>query len=172
MNSKLQPLFARRSTRRFNGQPIEPSVLQDLLEAGMAAPSAVAKDPWHFVIMQNPQTLARLAAGLVHGRFLSQAAAAIAVSGDLQRAHEGQLSYLLQDCSAAAENILIAASLLGLGSCWLGVHPSEDRIQMVRQELHLPAGIVPVCILALGWPAQRADARTRYRDNAVHFEHW
>jgi nitroreductase len=172
MNSKLQPLFARRSTRRFTDQPVEEGLLRDLLEAAMAAPSAVAKDPWHFILIQNPQILARLATGMTNGRFLAQAAAGIAICGDLQRAHEGELSFLLQDCSAATENILIAATLLGLGACWLGVHPWEDRIQMVREVLHVPAGIVPVCMVAIGWPAQRTEARTRFRNNALHVEHW
>lgn len=172
MNSKLQSIFARRSARRFTDQAVEPELIHDVLEAGMAAPSAVAKDPWHFVVIQNPATLSRLASGLSNGRFLTQAAAAIAVCGDLERAHEGSLSFLLQDCSAATENMLIAATQLGLGSCWLGIHPREDRIQMVRDEVNLPAGIIPVCLVALGWPAQRAEPRTRYRENAVHYERW
>lgn len=172
MNSKLHTLFARRSARRFTGQPIDDGVIRDLLEAAMSAPSAVAKDPWHFVVMHNPQTLSRMAAGLTNGRFLAQAAAGIAICGDLQRAHENELSFLLQDCSAATENILLAATLLGLGACWLGVHPWEERIHMVRETLHLPPGIIPVSMVAVGWPAQRAEPRTRYRDNAVHYEQW
>ena len=172
MNRKLQFLFARRSTRRFNGQPIEPGMIQDLLEAAMAAPSAVAKDPWHFVVVQNPVTLDRLASGLPDGRFLAQAAAGMAICGDPARAHENQLSFLLQDCSAASENLLLAATQLGLGSCWLGIHPKEERIQMVREILHIPSSIIPVCLIALGWPAQRTEARTRYRSTAVHQEEW
>ena len=172
MNTKLQTLFARRSARRFTGQPIDDGVIRDLLEAAMAAPSAVAKDPWHFVVVKNPQTLAGMAAGLTNGRFLAQAAAGIAICGELERAHEGELSFMLQDCSAATENILLAATLLGLGSCWLGVHPWADRMQMVREVLHLPAGIIPVCLVAVGWPAQRSEPRTRYRDSAVHVEQW
>jgi nitroreductase len=172
LNSKLQSIFARRSARRFTGQTVEPGLIQDVLEAAMAAPSAVAKDPWHFVVLQNPTTLARLASGLSNGRFLTQAAVAVAVCGDLERTHEGSLSFLLQDCSAATENMLIAATQLGLGSCWLGIHPREDRMQMVRTELKLPTNIVPVCLVALGWPAQRAEPRTRFRENAVHHEMW
>ena len=172
MNSKLQSIFARRSARRFTDQIVEPGLIRDVLEAAMAAPSAVAKDPWHFVVIQNPVTLSRLAAGLSNGRFLTQAGAAIAVCGDVEQAHEGSLSFLLQDCSAAAENMLIAATQLGLGSCWLGIHPLADRIQMVQAALNLPAGILPVCLVALGWPAQRAEPRTRYRDSAVHYEQW
>jgi nitroreductase len=172
MNNKLQSIFARRSTRRFTGQSVDASLIHDLLEAAMAAPSAVAKDPWHFVVMQNPVTLKRLASGLSNGRFLTQAMAGIAVCGDLQKAHEGDLSFLLQDCSAATENILIAATMLGLGACWLGVHPRPDRIQLVKDAAALPAGIIPVSIVAIGWPAERTEARTRFRQNAVHYEQW
>ena len=138
----------------------------------MAAPSAVAADPWHFVVIRHPDTLKKLADALPDGRHLAHASVGILVCGESERAHDGQLSYLLQDCAAATENILLAASLLGLGACWCGVHPRKERMDLARKLADLPAGIVPVCIVALGWPAQRPEARTRYRSGAVHQEHW
>ena len=89
------------------------------------------------------------------------------VCGDLNRAQGGELSYLLQDCAAATENLLLAAHGLSLGGCWLGVHPRTERVDGIRQLLDLPANIVPVAAVAVGWPAQEAKARTRYRDDAV-----
>ena len=172
MNNKLQAIFARRSTRRYTSQPVEASLLHDLMEAAMAAPSAGAKDPWHLVVIQNPLSLKRLAAGLTNGRFITQAMAGIAICGDLQKANDGDLSYLLQDCSAATENLLLAATMLGLGACWLGIHPRADRIQLVKEVAALPSGIIPVSLVAIGWPAERAEARTRFRESAVHYEQW
>ena len=98
----------------------------------MAAPSAVAKDPWEFIVVRHRDMLNRLVSGLPNGQMLADAALGIVVCGNLQRAHDCQLSYLLQDCSAAIENMLLAAQALGLGACWLGVHPRDDRIAHVR----------------------------------------
>jgi nitroreductase len=148
------------------------TVVRDLLEAAMAAPSAVCKDPWRFVVVRKRETLGRIAAGLPHGKMLTKAAVGIVVCGDLEEAHDQQLSYLLQDCSAAIENMLIAASVLGLGACWLGVHPREERIVHIRGLLDLPSRVVPVCVVSVGWPAETKAARTRYSDARVHQETW
>ncbi len=172
MNTRLDDLFARRSMRRFTGESLSNTAIQDLLDAAMAAPSAGAKDPWQFIVVQNPQTLERLAAGLPSARFLAHASAAIAVCGDPSKAHDQQVSYLIQDCSAATQNLLLAASMLGWGACWVGVHPRDDRTAVVREQLALPGEIVPVSLVAIGHPAQRAEPRTRYRAAAVHIEHW
>ena len=133
----------------------------------MAAPSAVAKDPWEFIVVRNRSMLNRLASGLPNGQMLADAALGIVVCGNLQHAHDGQLSYLLQDCSAAIENMLLAAQALGLGACWLGVHPRDDRIAHVRALLDLPDAVIPVCVVSIGWPAEaprpaRGIARKRY----------
>jgi len=172
MNSQLQALFARRSIREYRPGDVEAGLVRDLLEAAMAAPSAAAKDPWEFVVVRNRAMLERIAAGLPNGGMLASAAVGIVVCGDLRRAHDGQLSYLLQDCSAAIENLLLAASTLGLGACWLGVHPREDRIAHIRELLQLPAPIVPVSAVAVGWPAEAKRPRTRYREEVVHAESW
>jgi nitroreductase len=89
------------------------------------------------------------------------------VCGDLTKAHGGELSYLLQDCSAATENLLLAAHGLSLGGCWLGVHPRADRVDGIRRLLCLPESMVPVAAVAVGWPAEEFKARTRFRNNAV-----
>jgi nitroreductase len=172
MNSELNQLFARRSVRAYRPQEVGDDLVRDLLEAAMAAPSAVAKDPWSFVVVRNRDMLLRIAAGLPNGGMLGQAAVGIVVCGDPDRAHDRQLSYLLQDCSAAIENLLVAASMLGLGACWLGVHPREDRVAHLRGLLGIPEPVLPVAAIAVGWPAESPSPRTRYRDDAVHHEKW
>ncbi len=172
MNSKLQHIFARRSVRRYLDRPLSDEMLTDLLQAGMSAPSAVGKDPWHFIVVREKETRGRIADFLPNGAMARQAAAVLVVCGDLERAHGGLESYLLQDCSAAIENVLLAATALGLGACWLGVHPRPDRIEGMRNLFELPPHIVPVGGIALGWPAENPEARTRYRPDAVHWERW
>lgn len=172
MNPKLELIFSRRSIRKYQTADVGDDLVRDLLEAAMAAPSAVAKDPWEFVVVRDPQMRADIAAGLPNGNMLADAPVGIVVCGDLRRAHDHQLSYLLQDCSAAIENLLLAASTLGLGACWLGVHPREERVKLICSLLRIPQDVIPVSAIAIGWPAETPEPRTRYRDESVHRETW
>ena len=172
MNPKLEFIFARRSVRRYQERPIPEETVRDLLEAAMAAPSAVARDPWRFIVVRNRERLQQLAEILPHGKMLRGAAAGIVVCGDIERAHDGRESYMLQDCSAAVENLLLAAAALGIGSCWLGVHPRAERMEGIRALFSLPDNVIPVAGISLGWPAQSPPARTRYDEGFVHYEEW
>jgi nitroreductase len=103
---------------------------------------------------------------------LADAALGIAVCGDLQAAHGEQLSYLLQDCSAAIENLLLCAHVLGLGACWLGVHPREERVNALKKILSLPPSVIPVSCVAIGYPAETKEPRTRFNRDYVHSDSW
>lgn len=168
----LDLVFGRRSIRTYRPGSVDEAEVKLLLEAAMAAPSAVAKDPWRFVVVRDPQTIGRLAAVLSNGQMLVGAGLGIVVGGDLEAAHDRQLSYLLQDCAAAIENLLLAAHGLGLGSCWLGIHPRPKRIESVREILGLPAHVIPVACLAVGHAAEEKEPRTRYREEYVHRDRW
>ena len=168
----LAALFGRRSIRVYRADPVSDEQIERLLQAAMAAPSAVAKDPWRFVVMRNRHTLTRIAEVLPHGKMLATAPVGIVVCGDLEVAHDRQLSYLLQDCSAAIENLLVAAHILGLGACWLGVHPREDRIRRIGQILFVPRTVVPMAVISLGWPGEEKESGTRYNPRYVHREIW
>ena len=169
---KLGFILNRRSIRVYRPGPISEPMVQALLETAMAAPSAVGQDPWRFVVIRQRETLARLATALPHGQMIGSAALGIVVCGDLEVAHDRQLSYLLQDCSAAIENLLLAASALGLGACWLGVHPREERVRRLREILGIPAHVIPVCAVALGYPGEEKAPRTRFNPDYVHHERW
>jgi nitroreductase len=172
MNPKLDFIFSRRSIRKYKDEKVPQDMLYDLLKAAMAAPSAVAKDPWHFIILQKRQTIDKLKDLLPHGKMLGQATAAFVVCGDINRAHDRKESYMLQDLSAAVENILLAANAMELGTCWLGVHPREERMNGIRTLFDLPDGIIPMCAIAIGWPAEHPQARSRFNEKSVHLEKW
>ena len=172
MNPELDLVFSRRSIRKYQDKEVSEEMITDLLEAAMAAPSARAKDPWHFIVVRSRETLVSIAAILLFGKMHRQAPAAFVVYGDINLTHGEELSYMLQDLSAAAENILISANILGLGSCWLGVHPREDRQAGVRELFGLPDHIIPMCTIAIGWPAEQPEARTRFQEERVHLEKW
>ena len=172
MNPILAPLFARRSVRKYQNRPVPEGILRDVLEAAMAAPSANEKDPWEILVVQKPDVLAKIAAGLPYGKMLIGAPVGFVVCGDLRRANGQHLSYLLQDCSACIENLLLALALLGLGGVWLGVHPREDRQEHLRRLFNLPDPIVPVGVVAAGYPAETPPPRTRFAAERVHRETW
>ena len=172
VDEKLELIFGRRSIRLYSTAPVNEAAVQKLLEAAMAAPSAVAKDPWRFVVVRNRQTLSKIAAALPNGQMIASAALGIAVCGDLQAAHDQQLSYLLQDCSAAIENLLLCAHILGLGACRLGVHPREQRVSALKVFLSLPPSVIPVACIAIGHPAEAKEPRTRFNPDCVHLERW
>jgi len=168
----LKFIFGRRSIRAYAPGDVPEADLQLMLEAAMAAPSAVAKDPWRFVVVRDQARRVELARELPNGQMLPAAALGIVVCGDLEQAHDRQLSYLLQDCSAAIENLLLAAHALGYGACWLGVHPRENRVHHIRKVLGVPATVIPVAIVAIGRPGERKEARTRFNPAFVHREQW
>jgi len=172
MNPALQFIFNRRSVRQYEDREIPAAIFTDLFEAAMAAPSAVAKDPWHFILIRERKTLDQIVKILPNGQMLRQAPAAVVVCGDINKANLKEVSYMLQDLSAAVENILLAATALGLGSCWLGMHPRPDRMSGIRDLFSLPENIIPMCGIALGWPAETPAPRTRYNPERVHLEKW
>jgi nitroreductase len=171
-STPLDFLLGRRSIRVYSPGEVSEAALTKLLEAAMAAPSAMTKDPWRFVLVRDKQSLAKLATLHPGAAMLSSAAMAIVVCGDLDVAFDRQLSYLLQDCSAAIENLLLAAHAQGLGACWVGIHPGEALIKQVRELLSLPAAVVPIAVVSLGQPGEQLPARTRYNAGYVHRERW
>jgi len=169
---KLGFIFGRRSIRVYSPGEIPDSTVTRLLEAAMTAPSAMTKDPWRFVVVREQPTLSKLAAALAGGKMLVTATLGIVVCGEMEAVFDRQLSFLLQDCSAAIENLLLAAHALGLGACWVGVHPYEEAVNQVKQILSLPTTIVPIAVIALGLPGEQPGPRTRYNQDYVHFEKW
>ncbi|HUT19638.1 MAG TPA: nitroreductase family protein [Anaerolineae bacterium] len=164
----IQTIFARRSIRKYTADPVGEEDVKALLEAAMSAPSAGNSQPWHFVVVTDRQTLDGLAEVHSYGKMLFEAPLCIAVCGDpsLSRHH------WVQDCSAATENLLLAAAALGLGAVWLGVHPEADRAAAIRKVLHIPEDIAPLNLISIGHPAEEKEPRTQYDEARVHRERW
>lgn len=169
MNEELMnAIFARRSIRKYTAEPVSDGKIIKLLEAAMAAPSASNRRPWHFVVVTDRGKLDELAEDQPYGKMLFEAPLCIAVCGD-----PGVSSrFWVQDCSAATENLLLAAVGLGLGAVWLGVYPSEERVAAVRGALGIPEAIVPLNLISIGNPAEEKEPRTQYDEARVHRERW
>jgi len=164
----IEWILKRRSIRKYTDEIISPETVRSLLEAGMAAPSARNVQPWHFIVVTDRHQLNALADAHPYGGMLAHAPLAIAVAGDITSSG----AYWIQDCSAATENILLAASALGLGAVWLGVTPREDRIRAVDSVLSVPDGFQTLCVISLGYPAEEKEARTQYREDRIHQNSW
>lgn len=164
----VQTIFARRSIRKYTEEPVSEEAIEILLKAAMAAPSASNRMPWQFVVVTERETLDALAEAHRHGKMLFEAPLCIAVCGDLTEMER----FWVQDCSAATENLLLAATALGLGSVWLGVYPRDERVEAVRQILALPDFITPLSLVSIGHPAEEKEPRTQYDEARVHRERW
>ncbi len=149
----LQNILTRTSDRMFDpSKEVSPDDIQIMLQAAMAAPSAVNRQPWQFVVVTNRQLLNQLAAELPYCHMANLAAGAIVVCGDKERFLEGDDSELwVQDLSAASENILLAAHAIGLGAVWTALYPHKDRMGTVTEALTLPESFVPFNVIPFGY---------------------
>jgi nitroreductase len=166
----LKAIMTRRSIRRFSETPVADGEIETILRAAMAAPSAGNQQSWRFVVVTERERLERLAATSPFAGPLAQAPLAIVVCGETTgERHPG---YWVEDCSAAMENLLLAAHSLGLGGVWLGYHPDAERVEKVRDELRLPDTVVPLGIAAIGHPDEEKPPTDRYEPVFVHREAW
>ena len=163
----IKALLTRRSIRKYTEGTIPKDTIKELLNAGMHAPTARNYQPWHFVVVDDRDTIDQLAEAHPHAKMLKQASLAILVCGD-KNIQEEQ-AYIMQDCSAATQNIMLAAHAHGLGSVWLGMYPREDRIREVSRVLNIPDHILPAALISIGYPDEIKDAPDRYKEERVHW---
>ena len=166
----MEAILTRRSVRKYTSQTVSDDLVKKLLEAAMAAPSAGNEQPWHFVVITDRAALDEIPKFHEYSQMLKEAPAAILVCGD--ETLEKYQGYWVQDCSAATENLLLAAHALGLGAVWLGVYPIEERVDATRVLLNLPAHVIPFAIIALGYPAEPTGPADRYDSSRVRHNTW
>ena len=167
----LQAILTRHSTRSFKKKEVAPELVRDLLRAAMQAPSAANEQPWHFVVIDDPDLLERIPAIHPYAAMAAEAPVAILVCGEPGREkHDGMW---IQDCAAATENILLAAHGLGLGGVWVGVYPREERMAPLRKLLHIPEPVLPFALVPIGYPAGPNDSgENRFDEDRVRKNRW
>ena len=165
----LDCIMTRTSIRKYTEESVSKSDLETMLRAGMAAPTAVNLQPWHFVAITDKTKLKEL--GGPRGGMVASAPLAIAVCGNMEKALKGAgQGFWVQDCSAATENILLAAHALGLGAVWTGVYPIEERVAEVSKILKLPETIIPLCIIVIGHPAESPTPKDKWKPENVSYD--
>ncbi len=166
----LEAIFTRRSIRNFTDREIEPEKIETLLRAAMQAPSAHNKQPWQFVVINKRPLLDAIADFHPYAKMLYTAPQAIAVCGDLSE--ENNDRYLALNCAAATQNILLAAHGLNLGAVWVAVYPREERVFKIQEILAIPQYVLPISLVALGYPAKKVPPEMRYNAQKVHVNRW
>ena len=166
----LDGIITRRSIRKYTSQKINSDQVQMLIKAGMYAPSARNQQPWHFIVIDNRDIMNKITEVHPYAKMLTEAQLAILVCGD--KTLELSSGYWVVDCSAATQNILLAAHGMGLGAVWLGLHPREERKQAIRELFELPKHIQPLSLISVGYPDEVKELPERFKPERIHYNAW
>lgn len=164
----MDAIFNRTSVRKYKQESLKKEEIDLILKAAFSAPSARNSQPWQFIVAENKDTLKDLSQMTPYASFLKDAAMGIVVCAD--KSKNDSLDYCQQDLAAATENMLVEAKSLGIGSCWLGVYPNEDRYLALNQYFKLPKGIVPMWMISFGYPDQEEVVKDKFDSSKVHYE--
>ena len=166
----INNIMTRTSIRQYQDKAVEQEKVETMLKAGMAAPTAVNKQPWHFIVVNEKSMLEKIAEVNHNKRMLKTAPLAIIVCGNLEKALTGNAQqYWIQDTSAATENILLAAHGLGLGAVWTGLFPNKDRCEPICKLLGIPEHIIPLNIIIIGYPAESPTPKDKWKPENVSY---
>ena len=165
----IENIMTRTSVRQFKAQPVEQDKVDILLKAAMAAPTALNLQPWHFIVINDKETIA-----LLSGKRPTNAPLMIAVCGDTDKTMlpDGSTKlpdFWVEDVSAATENLLLAAHALGLGAVWTGVYPAMDRTAEVANVLNCPQNIVPLAVVRVGYPDESPEPKNKYKEENISY---
>ncbi|MDE7411305.1 MAG: nitroreductase family protein [Paramuribaculum sp.] len=169
-NDFYSGILTRASVRKYTSQEVTPGQVDSLLKAAMSAPTAVNKQPWQFVVVNERALLDSIASKFPNIHMAASAPLAVVVCGDLSLALEGEgEAYWIQDCSAATENMLLAAHSMGLGAVWCGIYPIADRVKALSDMLSLPENIIPLCVVPIGYPEGEVHPKDKFTSGKVHY---
>ena len=168
----LDAILSRRSIRKYRDENVREEAVERLLRAAMSAPSAGNQQPWHFVVIDERDILEKVKDVNPYGWILKPIIQPIGVLICAEPALEKFPGYWVQDCSAAAENMLLAAHAMGLGAVWTGIYPMEDRVKGFRELLGIPEDVIPMALIVVGHPAEEKGPAGRFLPNRIHRNGW
>ncbi len=168
----LSVIHSRKSVRHFTGQAVSKADLEEIIRAGMAAPTAVDRRPWSFVVVTDRKTMDDLAAGLPFAKMLKKAGAAIIVCAIPDKAFDKKREYALIDAGCASENILLAVEALSLGAVWTAAYPDKGRMDHVRKVLKIPETVIPLNVIPVGVPTGEDKPRNKWDPAKIHWNIW
>ena len=175
LNETITNILTRVTIRNFTEKPVSDEDIRLLLQAAMAAPSSMNLQPWHFIVIKDEGLKRQLKAALPYAKMINKGCTGIVVCGDIslyERINhidkEDNTLYWVQDCSAASENLLLAAHAIGLGAVWTGVYPLESRFGKLRALLSIPDYIVPLNLILVGHPVASSLPKNKWNEGKIH----
>lgn len=163
-------IFKRHSVRKFSDKKVPDNLIENLLRAGMQAPSACNAQPWEFIVVSESED--KKAISQMH-KFAAPAANASHLIITLGNLNASKVHGMIeQDLGACNENILLQATHEGLGAVWLGFHPIEDRVLKLKEFLEIPDYCIPFSVICVGYPAFEGNVKLRYDESKVHFDRY
>ena len=169
MSETIETILNRRSIRRFTTEPVDHETLILILKAAMAAPTACNSQPWEFILVTEPEALAHIREKLPFARYNAPAAIVVCGNADIANNSAGR-DHWVQDCSAATENILLAAAGLGLGAVWIGIYPYPSKIKPIAELLGIPENVTPLSMVYIGQPDEKKPPSDRYNEHRVYWQ--
>lgn len=170
INPTIDCIMSRKSVRKFDSRTVSAETIETILKAGMAAPSAMNKQPWKFVVVQDKQMLKTIADSMPNIR-TATAPMAIIVCGDMSKTLDGVArEFWVQDCSAATQNILLAAHSMGLGAVWNGLYPDLPRCKFISNLLQIDNRYIPLCVVPIGYPAENPEVKNKWKPENVIYK--
>lgn len=165
----IENIMTRTSIRQYKDQPVEQEKIDIMLKAAMAAPTALNLQPWHFIVIDDKQTIS-----LLSGKQPTNAPLLIAVCGDTDKTTmpDGKSKlpdFWVEDVSAATQNLLLAAHALGLGAVWTGVYPAMDRTAEVANVLNCPQNIIPMAVVRIGYPDESPEPKDKFKEENISY---
>lgn len=172
MHEAMEVILKRRSVRAFTSQTVPDDIWEKLFRAAMAAPSAVDRRPWEFVLVRGHRELEALAAVLPFAKMAAQSAGTVVACAVPSRAFGASRDFAIIDTSLACENLLLAAEALGLGAVWTAVYPDAARQEAVRALLGIPADVLPLAAIPVGHPATSVAPKEKFDHHRIHEGRW
>lgn len=166
----LDVIKRRRSIRVYREEPVPGEKIEILLRSGMQAPSARNLQPWEFVVSADRNLMSKIPGVHPYAQMVPSAGAIILVCGNTEI--QPEIGYILEDCSACVQNILLEAVNQELGAVWLGVYPREERVRGISELFRLPSHIIPVALLSIGLPGEKKEFDDRFRPERIHTDIW
>jgi len=163
----LDVIHRRRAIRRFKNTPISDENLKLIMSAGMTAPSAMNRQSWRLIVVNDLSVKKQLANISTYANMVVEAPIAIFLCGDEKASYD---NHWIFDCSACAQNMLLAACALGIGSLWTGVN--EDKLDEYRDLFGLPKTVVPHSLLIFGYSDIPFEKRDYFDGSKVHYNKW
>ena len=166
----MKAIFERRSVRKFKRCEVTDETINYLIKTAMNAPNAGHQEPWEFIVLKSEEMKNAMNAVHGYGDMLNTVDAAIVVCINKERIKWD--GYWQLDTGTAVENMMIAATDMGLSTLWLELFPVEEKMEKAKEILGLPENVIPMVLMPIGDTDEKEHRELRFKEEYIHRERW